>query len=231
LFFKFESTSETFTKYVTSDPPTFTYGNHTGKIKSATSQPYWIERSDSGKLVFNEPAANRIAIFDPTSETLVEYSIPSQNQYWGDCDGEKNCGISQIFDFTIDGDKIWFTEWAENKIGVLDTSILLPIDVQLDSNKISLKPGESMDLNFLVSSESQSTLEISQIITNPDSGKNLVIMSGSNEKNYSLNSDSPLITDFTISASETALSGEYKILLGANTDQVSFSKFLTVFVG
>ena len=50
------------------------------------------------------------------------------------------------------------------------------------------------------------------------------------EKNYSLNSNNPLITDITISASETAVSGEYKILLGATTSQVSFSKFLTVFV-
>jgi len=230
LFFKFEPVSEEFTKYVTSDPPTFTYGNYTGQIKSAFSQPFWIEQSDSGKLVFNEPSANRIALFDPTLETLVEYSIPSKNPNWGDCDGEKNCGISQIFDFTVAGDKIWFTEWAENKIGVLDTTILLPIDVQLDTNRISLKPGETMNLNYVVSSDSQNTLEISQIIANPDSGKNLIAKLNSNEKTFSINSNYPLVTDVVIFALETAVSGEYKILLGATTNQVSFSKFLTVFV-
>ena len=230
LFFKFEEDSETFTKYATSDPPTFTYGNYTGKIKSATSQPHWIDRSDSGKMVFNEPAANRIALFDPTSETLVEYSIPSQNHYWGDCDGEKNCGISQIFDFTINGDKIWFTEWAENKIGVIDTSSYLPINVQLNTNKISIKPGESTNLNFVISSDSQNAFEISQFIKNPDSGNNLVVSTSSNEKTFSLNSNNSLTNNITISASETATLGEYKILLGANTNQISFGKFLTVFV-
>ena len=229
LFFKFEPISENFIKYTTSDPPTSTFGNYTGQIKSAFSQPYWIEQSDSGKLVFNEPSANRIALFDPTLETLVEYSIPSKNYFWGDCDTKKNCGISQIFDFTVDGDKIWFTEWAENKIGVLDTSILLPIDVQLDTNRISLKPGESKSLNFVVSSDSQSPLETSLVIKNPDSGKNFIVKQNTNE-NYSLNSNNPLVTDVVIFVLETAVSGEYKILLGATTNQVSFSKFLTVFV-
>jgi len=136
LFFKYDPISDKFTKYLTSNPPAITYGNYSGQIKLPMSHPYWMEKFIE-KIVFNEPSANRIAIFDPTSETLVEYSIPSKNPYWGDCGEEKNCGISQAFDFTVDDDKIWFTEWAENKIGVLDTSILLPIDVQPDTNRIS----------------------------------------------------------------------------------------------
>ena len=226
LFFKFDPISENFTKYSTSDPPIFSYGNHTGQIKSSISQPYWIEKSPSG-IVFNEPSANRIAVFDPTSETLVEYSIPSKNPYWGDCDNEKNCGISQVFDFTIDGDKIWFTEWAENKIGVLDTSILLPIDVQPDTNRISIKPGESKDLYFVISSISQSPIKVSPIFNNPDFENNVNVTYNSNE-NYLLNSDIPLEISISVSASEIATSGEYKILLGVETDLISFSKFVTV---
>jgi len=230
LIFKFDPSSETFTKYTTSESSPLTYGNYTGQIKSLASQPYWIEKDSNGKLVFNEQAANRIGILDPASESLVEYLIPSRNPHWGDCKNQKDCGLSKVFDFTIDDEKIWFSEWAENNIGFVDTTVPIPIDVRLQSKEISLVPGESKNLSFVVSLESQGTLDISMIITNPDSGKNLVLTSGFNEKNYSLNSDSPLITDFTISATETAISGEYKILLGANTDQVSVGKFLTVLV-
>ena len=58
---------------------------------------------------------------------MVEYFVPSMNPNWGDCDDGMdvldNCGLAQIFDFTVDGDKIWFTEWVENNIGVVDTSM------------------------------------------------------------------------------------------------------------
>jgi len=73
-------------------------------------------------------------------------------------------------------------------------------------------------------------MEISLIVTNPNLEENLTVRSDSSENNYSLNSDNPLITDITISASDTAALGEYKILLGAKTSQVSFSKYLTILV-
>ena len=230
LIFKFDSLSGNFSKYTTSDPTLLTYGNYTGQIKSPASQPYWIEKDSDGKLVFNEQAANRIGILDPSSESLVEYSIPSKNPHWGDCENQKDCGLSKAFDFTIDDEKIWFSEWAENNIGFVDTTVPLPIDVRLQSDEVYLAPGESKSLNFVVSSESQSTLEISLIITNPDYGENLIVEPNSNEKLYSLNSNNPLVIDVVISALETAVPGEYKILLGSKTNQVSFSKFLTVFV-
>ena len=43
-------------------------------------------------------------------------------------------------------------------------------------------------------------------------------------------SDAPRPITFTLSASEDALPGEFKILLGANTEDVSISKFLTVVI-
>jgi virginiamycin B lyase len=226
LFFKFDPLSENYTKYVTSNPTPLTYGNHTGKVESPYTSPYWID-TFFDKIAFNEPSANRIAIFDPLQETLVEYTIPSKNHYWGDCGEDKNCGISQVFDFTVDGNKIWFTEWAENNIGVLDTSILLPIDVQTNKNKISLKPGESKDLIFTISSNSQSQLQVYPIISNPDFGQNLSLISNSNEK-YLLDPEIPLEVSIIISAIENASPGEYKILIGAGLDSLALSKFITI---
>ena len=88
------------------------------------------------------------------------------NPNWGDCGEMENCGLAQIFDFTVHGDKIWFTEWVENNIGVVDTSIGLPLDIELDSNIISLKAGQARDLNFIVSPQtSQDLSEVSLILS------------------------------------------------------------------
>ncbi len=122
-FFSFDPKTEEFTKYVTSIPHADSYGNL--KLPTYSSNPYWIEHHD-GNLVMNEHNANRIAVFNPESETMVEYTVPSRNPNWSDCEGIDYCGLSQVFDFTVDGSKIWFTEWVENNIGVVDTSATLP---------------------------------------------------------------------------------------------------------
>ena len=51
-----------------------------------------------------------MGFFDPIQQTLIEYLIPSKNPNWGDCEGLSDCGLAQIFGFTIDGDKVWFTQ-------------------------------------------------------------------------------------------------------------------------
>ena len=69
FFFSFDPENEEFTKYITSPPDNKAYGNSTGLIKTPISRPYWIEHYD-GNLVMNEQTGNRIAVFNPASETL-----------------------------------------------------------------------------------------------------------------------------------------------------------------
>jgi len=116
-FFSFDPINEEFTQYVTAEPLLSTYGNQTGVIKTPISRPYWIDSDDQGRIIFNEQNANNISVFDPKSNSLVEYHVPSKNPYWGDCDPgtglmAADCGLAQIFDFAVDGEKIWFTEWV-----------------------------------------------------------------------------------------------------------------------
>jgi virginiamycin B lyase len=226
-FFSFDPTSEVFTQYVTSDPALSTYGNSSGIIKTPISRPYWVETNDLGQIVFNEQTANRLAVMDPKSESLVEYFVPSMNPNWGDCGEMENCGLAQIFDFTVDGDKIWFTEWVENNIGVVDTSIELPLSIELESNMISLKAGQSRDITFVVSPQtSQDLFDVSLILSDTHEFLNVV----SDSKTFQLDFDAPRSVAATILASEDAIPGTYKVLLGAHTDEVSVSKFLTVII-
>jgi len=229
-FFSFDPESEIFTKYVTSDPTFPTYGNSSGIIKTPISRPYWVETNDLGQLIFNEQTANRIAVMDPKSQSLVEYFVPSMNPSWGDCGDMDNCGLAQIFDFTVDGNKIWFTEWVENNIGVVDTSIELPLDIELESNTISLEAGQSRDLTFVISPQtSQDLSDVSLILSDTHEFLN-VNTDPQTPRTFQLDFDAPRPITAQITASNDAIIGTYKVLLGAQTDEVSISKFVTIII-
>ena len=152
------------------------------------------------------------------------------NPNWGDCGDMQNCGLAQVFDFTVDGDKIWFTEWVENNIGVVDTSVGLPLDIELDTNIVTLQAGESKESTFVVAPlTSQDLSDVSLILS--DTHEFLNVNSDSNTpSNFQLDFDAPRPIKAIISASEEAVPGTYKILLGAQTEEVSVSKFVTVVI-
>ena len=224
-FFSFDPRTEEFTKYVTSIPTIDSYGNASDFIKNPVSRPYWIERSDDN-LIMNEHNANRIGVFNPFSETLVEYTVPSRNPNWADCEGIDYCGVAQVFDFAAYGEKIWFTEWVENNIGVVDTSIPLPFSIDIDKKQITLEKGQTTQLTlevtktlfsdaFDVNVNSSSTSTFSDIII-------------THENSFSLSDKTTISVE--IMASEHALSGTHKVLLGAYTNDIAVSQFVTVIV-
>ncbi|MGB0724339.1 MAG: lyase, partial [Nitrosopumilus sp.] len=232
-FFSFDPSTEQFIQYVTADPILETFGNQTGVVKSPISRPYWIENDGQGKLVFNAQTANNISVMDPKTQTLVEYHVPSKNPNWADCDSGvevmENCGVAQIFDFAISGEKIWFTEWVENKIGVVDTSVPLSFEIQLESETMKLSPGDSSSNHFVFSSSSTNDVEISSIISTTHDFLTVDLIHNSADK-FELNSNDSAIMHIEISASEQAIPGTYKILLGGQTSDIAISKYLTVIV-
>jgi virginiamycin B lyase len=220
--FTFNPDTNQFISYPTSDPKLSTYGNSTGVIKSPISRPYWIESNSVGQLVFNEQTANSIAVLDPKTDSLIEYLVPSKNPAWGDCDLNFNCGLAQVFDFAIYKDKIWFTEWVENKIGVVDTSVPLPFDVTLDTQNISLLPGESKNISLTITPQSTVDENVSLILSD------YVTFLDATSDSHSFQLSIPKTGDVKISASDEAAPGTYKVLVGAQIEDVSISKFVTV---
>ena len=234
--FSFNPSSEEFIQYVTAEPMFETYGNQTGIIKSPISRPYWIENDGQGRLVFNEQTANNISIMDPKTQSLVEYHIPSKNPNWGDCDSGirvlDNCGIAQIFDFTISGDKIWFTEWVENKIGVVDTSVPLPLTIQLEQNTLNLVAGESQEFQYTISVDSQND-NLDLFLVASTTHDFLTVKLLDNSADLVAIVDDPagtIVIPTIISTSDDAIPGTYKILLGTQSGDVTISKFLTVII-
>ena len=224
-FFSFDPKTEEFTKYTTSVPTIDSYGDASGVIKNPVSRPYWIEHHD-GNLIMNEQTANRIGVFNPSTETLIEYTVPSRNSNWSDCEGIDYCGIAQVFDFVAYGKEIWFTEWVENNIGVVDTSIPLPFSIDIDRKQITLEKGQTTQITLevtKVSSSSNNTVSVNSSSTSTFS--DIII---THENDFSLSDKTTISVE--IMASEHALSGTHKVLLGAYTDDIAVSKFITVTV-
>lgn len=229
FFFSFDPESESFTKYITSNPQLSSYGNSSGVIKSPVSRPYWAAFNQDGKLVFNEQTANRIAIFDPIKETLVEYMIPSKNPNWADCEGIPDCGLAQVFDFTISGGKIWFTEWAENNIGFVDTTLPTYVDVESDKNKLILKKGEQTQINLSLIPNTRTDSDFSFTSSSTAQFSDLIIKHDATNS-FKLNDDSTKKIEITISANANAVPDIHKILLSIQTDDLVVSKFVTVII-
>ena len=139
-----------------------------------------------------------------------------------------NCGIAQIFDFTIDGEKIWFTEWVENNIGVVDTSVPLPLEIQLEFDSLTLAPGDSQPLDFIVSPKSQKDMFGVSLILSTTHEFLKIDLDDDIPETFQLDFDAPRPILATISASEDATPGTYKVLLGAQSSDIAISKFVTV---
>ncbi|MGI0010636.1 MAG: virginiamycin B lyase family protein [Nitrosopumilaceae archaeon] len=227
LFFSFDPQSQKFTKFITSMPRESTYGNSTGVIKTPISRPYWNSFDEKGRLWFNEQTANIIAVFDPAKESLVEYFVPSQNPRWADCGNSENCGIAQVLDFTISEDKIWFTEWVENNIGVLDSSIMLPIEVNVEPKELTLERGDTANLSLTITPNEQLDRTISLTTANTAS-PNDIILSGLDQKIAITNQ--PQTISLNVSIDKFALSGTYKLLVGAQYQEIAVSEFVTITV-
>ncbi|MBA3749844.1 MAG: hypothetical protein H0X03_02940 [Nitrosopumilus sp.] len=103
------------------------YATSPASTRNTTTLPYFNEYSD-GKIWFNEHEGNAIAYYDSENKTLIEYHIPTKDKLWGN--------TSNPLRFTIDyHGSIWFTEWTENKIGVLHKEKMNQFPISLSTSK------------------------------------------------------------------------------------------------
>ena len=227
FFFKFDPNEEKFTKFVTSTPQKSAYGNSTGIIKTPISRPYWTETDMNGNLIFNEQTSNQLAVFDIDNERLIEYMVPSKNPNWADCEdkSKSDCGVAQIFGFDVMDDKIWFTEWAENKIGVVDTAKSLPFTVNTNVESITIKKGETETISLSINPSSSN---IGDINFNSAHTASAVTKSSDLLISHKFNNSNEIIVSIT--ASQIALSGDYKLLLGVFNSEVNVSKYIDVII-
>ena len=113
----------------------------TEEIKNYTS--YWTSPSNNlpntfpseivtdkkGNIYFAKHGGNRIAKFSPDTKTMTEYEIPTGP-----------LATTVFVASSTDNTKIWFTEWASNKIGFLNLTKQIPYEILLNNETVNDKP-------------------------------------------------------------------------------------------
>jgi virginiamycin B lyase len=111
-----------------------------------TTLPSQIVADKSGKnIYFLQHGGNRISKISIDSGIMTEYDIPT---------GPLSTAL--FIAASDDGKKVWFTEYASNKVAYLDTTIPVPLNLQIkniDDTRIVLKRNESKTLDVLLNAD------------------------------------------------------------------------------
>lgn len=129
--------------------------------------PFWMRESlDHKGIWFNEHQGNRVAFL--SNNTLVEYDIPNNqlpetspyminNPVSPQNIGAQNAYYSTVFTLNISLDptnpnRFWFSQWDNDKMGVVDRTKSLPFDIHSDLTKVVLH-GNNTGQNIAVKIE------------------------------------------------------------------------------
>ncbi|MGD1838880.1 MAG: hypothetical protein ACPKPY_12595 [Nitrososphaeraceae archaeon] len=231
IFAQLNSSTGELTKFVTS--PVSSRINDGKKFDNAYTLPYWMRSGDNNTaLIFNEHTGNKIGKYYPQNMTLVEYWIPSQNKFFGVCSEDSksdSCGIGNILQISSEvNSSIWFTEWSENKIGMVDTSIPLPFSVSSSINNLKIKAGEAKEIKILLESNSDSKINMfSSASFNPSGslGNSLGLF---NKKSLDLTPGNSEEISYILTISPDVAMGHYILMVGAENEYVSISKAINI---
>jgi hypothetical protein len=103
------------------------------KISRHTSKSNSVDKSEK-YIYFPQHGGNRISKIDIQSGIMTEFDIPT---------GPLSTAV--FISVSDDGKKVWFTEWASNKVAYLDTTITIPLNLELENARsapIVLKPNQ-----------------------------------------------------------------------------------------
>jgi virginiamycin B lyase len=241
IFYTLDTKSHNITMFATSNASPKIYGiNESSSLpEDAYSLPYWMEKgAEDGSIWFNEHQGNKIARFDPITNTLYEYWIPTQNRLWGDCPpSSKTCGIANVLQFSNGKNgQTWFTELSENKIGSIAPSAYfnnnhngsdqLPYSVSVSPSGLTIKRGQSVEIKVNISSgaslSSDINMESSGTFTPTGAFGN---STGSfSEQSFSLKPMHTKEVSFIFTPATDLGSGEYTLMLGAQNDAITIMK-------
>jgi virginiamycin B lyase len=173
-----------------------------------TTLPGEIIVDKEGDVYFPQHGGNRISVIDNATGVMTEYEIPT---------GPLS---TALFITASDDGKIWFTEWAANKIGYLDTNVKIPYDIEVAARDITLTDDESKSINISLKASgnniSSSPISLSEIeigvIGMTDSGlQGLTYASQPQRVNLSQNHQTD--AKINLEAKEGAMPGKYTLMV------------------
>ena len=124
-----------------------------------TTLPYFVAVDPHGNVWFNEHYGNAIARFTPSNRTLVEYEIPTRVASLGNISGALTIGLDE-------SGHPWFTEFYTGKVGTVDQSGALGMEVIVGTptagGSLDVSGGGSASAGIQVVGSSHSTLAYSE---------------------------------------------------------------------
>ena len=181
-----------------------------------TTLPSEIVVDMKGNVYFPQHGGNRISVIDNATGVLTEYEIPT---------GPLSTAV--FIAASDDGRKIWFTEWAANKIAYLDTTVKIPFDIEVSAGDIILTNPESKSINISMSAfdnsnKSSSSISLSQVeialVGMTESGlQGMTYTSQPQRVNLSQNHQVGVKVDLT--AEEGSTPGKYTLMVRATAPE------------
>lgn len=237
ILFKLNPNNGEVVKYVTSKLDNRIVGGGEAKnnplIESSYTLPYWIQKGNNDTLWFNEHTGNKIAKFYPLQEKLVEYWIPSQNRLFGVCEENEICGIANALQFSANNNNsIWFSEWSENKIGYVNESRPLPIDIEIDKETVTLRPGDTIEIKVTANlvdtipgyKNNPWTMQDSATIKENGSLNGTGLTGQFSEESFILDNGERKSLSYILTASQDIQPGRYKLMLGSGNNELTVMK-------
>lgn len=191
-----------------------------------TTLPYWNQIKDD-RLWFNEHEGNAIAYFDMDNSTLVEYQIPTRGEVWGN--------TTNPLQFDVDGQgSIWFTEWSENKIGVLRSDVIddLPLEMSLSKDELEIdleaQRGDSLEISVipLADNKQDRRVEMTAAGSVSASGRLSDLKAEFSEESFYLDEDQHAVSLSVEPLPDKLNPGDYTLTIGARYGSVTVNKII-----
>ncbi len=197
--------------------------------EGAYTLPYWIRTDADGNIWFNQHVGNKINKFDPATQTMVEYWIPTQNPDWANCaEGATECGVANTLQFSVGpSGQVWFTEWTENKIGKVNTDVQIPLSVSA-AIEITVARGDSAEIRVEVGS--QRNLDVRMVASGTFTSTGFLGSSTGifSQENISISAGNPREVSYVFTPAADLSPGQYVLMLGADEGDITVLRAVTV---
>jgi virginiamycin B lyase len=231
IFFMLNATNGQITEFTTS-PYSKRISPGLTSSDNAYTLPYWIRSDSNNSLWFNEHTGNKIGKFDSRNNVLTEYWIPTQNPLWGMCEPQSNtdaCGIANALQFSIGkNNQLWFSEWTENKLGMLNTSSPIPFKVNIDENIVQVDTGQTKEIPIMISSEKDVNVRMIASSTLTPTGGFGNSTASFSQDSIQLKPGEEKRVSLLITPSQDTRAGDYTMMIGVEDDRVSQMKAITL---
>ncbi len=132
-----------------------------------SSLPYFVQIDENNNVWFNEHQGNAMAEFSPTSNSLVEYVIPSRVVPVGNISGMLTMGLSR-------SGQAWFVEIFTGKVGTVNSKSPPDLGIKIgnqsitypDATPLVLPNGSHISVRVSISNTSNHTAGLKSSVGN-----------------------------------------------------------------